>query len=173
MIHHSNPLSMQKNKSYTILGLASCLFVATTLSLCAQTTDTMQVAQLRVELLQMQERLAKTKAKADSLQALVHSKINVDVGMGQEYWLSVLGCNKGGGPTSADLEADLIQDKLIKNESALRSYHLDSHIFRVNGRIQNPAWTQKYQQKYLSRRPNGDQTTSMTHTAGSFLGLKF
>lgn len=173
MIHHSNPLSMQKNRSYTVLGLASCLFVATTLSLCAQATDTIQVAQLRAELLQMQERLAKTKAKADSLQALVHSKTYVNEGMGQEYWLSVLGCNKDGGPTSADFEADLIQDKLIKNESALRSYHLDSQIFRVNGRIQSPALTQKYQQKYLSRQPNGHQTTSMTHTTGSFLGLRF
>lgn len=157
----------------TVLGLASCIFVLSALSLGAQTKDTLQIEKARAELLQMQELLARTKVKTDSLQALVQLSTNIEKEMGQEYWLSVLGCNKDGGPTSADLEADLIEDKLIKNESALRSYHLDSRIFRVNGRIQAPALTQKYQQKYLSRQPNGHQTTAITHTTGSFLGMRF
>jgi len=173
MIHNLNPLSMKKNRFYVTLGLASCLFVATALSVCAQTTDTLQVTQVRTELLQMQKRLAKTKAEADSLQqALVQIQDLSSVAMGQEYWLDVIQNSKKEVQIFAAFIRDLVQDKLIKNEAALRSYHIDQEVFRVNVRKQDPGITQKYQQKYLSRRPNGDQTTSMTHSGGSFLGLK-
>ena len=65
-----------------------------------------------------------------------------------------------------------IGDKLIKKESALRSYHLDLEVFRVNGQKQSPEITKRYQEKYLTRKPNGDRTASMTYTVGGFLGIR-
>ena len=144
--------------------------------LCAQTIDTLknslQVSLLRAELLQVQERCAAIKAKADSLEALVKNK-TAGLDGDQENWSTMLQPNKNCcSEKSAELRADMVQDKLIKNESALRSYHLDLEIFRVNGQIQSPEITKRYQEKYLTRKPNGDHTTSMTHTVGGFLGIR-
>lgn len=168
---------MKKYIAQAALGFFISLITTVVFPLCGQTTDTLknppQVSQLRAELLQIQERYASIKAKSDSLEALVKIKNGAIEGMDQEYWSAMLQpCKNDCGERSAELKADLIQDKLIKNESALRSYHLDLEIFRVNGQKQSPEITKRYQEKYLSRKPNGDHTTSMTHTVGGFLGIR-
>ena len=161
---------MKKYISQAVLGGFISLISAVVFPLYGQTTDTLknspQVAQLRAELQHVQERCASIKAKADSLEALVKNKKG-----DQEYWSAMLQPNKNCcGEKSAELRADMVQDKLIKKESALRSYHLDLEIFRVNGQKQFPEITKRYQEKYLTRKPNGDHTTSMTYTVGGFLG---
>ena len=161
---------MKKYIAQAVLGGFISLISAVVFPLYGQTTDTLknspQVAQLRAELQQVQERCASIKAKADSLEALVKNKKG-----DQEYWSAMLQPNKNCcGEKSAELRADMVQDKLIKKESALRSYHLDLEIFRVNGQKQSPEITKRYQEKYLTRKPNGDHTTSMTYTVGGFLG---
>lgn len=168
---------MKKYIAQAVLGGFISLTATLVFPLCGQTTDTLknqaQVTQLRAELLQIQERCASIKAKADSLEALVKAKTGTIEGENQEYWTAMLQPNQNCcGEKSAELRADLIQDKLIKNESALRSYHLDLEIFRVNGQKQSSEITKRYQEKYLSRQPNGNHTTSMTHTIGGFLGIK-
>lgn len=168
---------MKKYIDQTALGFFISLITTVVLPLCGQTTDTLknslQVSQLRTELLQVQERCAAIKAKADSLEALVKAKTSAIERESQEYWSAMLQPNKNCcGDKSAELRADMIQDKLIKNESALRSYHLDMEIFRVNGQKQSLETTKRYQEKYLTRKPNGDHTTSMTYTVGGFLGIR-
>lgn len=145
--------------------------------LSAQTSDSLknplEASQLRAELAQIQALSALIKAKADSLEALVKNKAGVLEGSDKEYWSAMLQPNKNCcGEKSAELRADMVQDKLIKSESALRSYHLDLEVFRVNGQKQSPELTQRYQEKYLTRKPNGDHTTSMTYTVGGFLGIR-
>jgi len=166
---------MKKYIAQAVLGGFISLISAVVFPLYGQTTDTLknspQVSQLRAELQQVQERCASIKAKADSLEALVKNKNGAIEGMAQEYWSAMLQPNKNCcGVKSAELRADMVQDKLIKKESALRSYHLDLEIFRVNGQKQSPEITKRYQEKYLTRKPNGDHTTSMTYTVGGFLG---
>lgn len=168
---------MKKYIAQAALGFFISLISTVVSPLCAQTIDTLknspQVSQLRAELLQVQERCAAIKAKADSLEALVKNKTAGLDGGDQENWSAMLQPNKNCcSEKSAELRADMVQDKLIKNESALRSYHLDLEIFRVNGQIQSPEITKRYQEKYLTRKPNGDHTTSMTHTVGGFLGIR-
>ncbi len=144
--------------------------------LCGQTTDTLknspQVSQLRAELAQIQALSASIKTKADSMEALVKQRTEI-IEMSKSYWSEFFQpCKDDCGDKSAELRADMVQDKLIKKESALRSYHLDLEIFRVNGQIQSPEIAKRYQEKYLTRKPNGDHTTSMTHTVGGFLGIR-
>lgn len=168
---------MKKYIDQTALGFFISLITTVVLPLCGQTTDTLknspQVSQLRTELLQVQERCAAIKAKADSLEALVKAKTSAIERESQEYWSTMLQPGENCcGEKSAELKADMVQDKLIKKESALRSYHLDLEIFRVNGQKQSPELTKRYQEKYLTRKPNGDHTTSMTYTVGGFLGIR-
>jgi hypothetical protein len=163
---------MKKYIVQAALGFLISLISTAVLPLCAQTTDTLknssQVSQLRAELLQIQERCASIKAKADSLEAVVKNTRH-----DQEYWSAMLQPDKNCcGEQSAELRADMVQDKLIKKESALRSYHLDLEVFRVNGQKQSPEITKRYQEKYLTRKPNGDRTASMTYTVGGFLGIR-
>ena len=168
---------MKKYIVQAVLGFFVSLISTLVFPLYGQTIDTLknspQVSQLRAELAQIQALSASIKAKADSLEALVKNKAGVLEGSDQEYWSAMLQPNKNCcGDKSAELRADIIQDKLIKKESALRSYHLDLEIFRINGQIQTQEITKKYQEKYLTRKPNGDHTTSMTHTVGGFLGIR-
>lgn len=163
---------MKKYIAHAGLSFFISLIFTIVYPLCAQTTDTLknssQVSQLRAELLQIQERCASIKAKADSLEAVVKNTRH-----DQEHWSAMLQPDKNCcGEKSVELRADMIQDKLIKNESALRSYHLDLEVFRVNGQKQSPEITKRYQEKYLSRKPNGNHTTSMTYTVGGFLGIR-
>lgn len=132
-----------------------------------------QAALLQAELSQMQLRYAQVKAKVDSLEALLKNKTGALERSDEDYSSAMLQPNKNCcSEQSAELRADMIQDKLITNESALRSYHLDLKIFRVNGQEQSPELTKKYQDKYLARKPNGNRTASMTYTVGGFLGIK-
>ena len=168
---------MKKYIVQAALGFFISLISTAVLPLCGQTTDTLknssQVSQLRAELLQVQERCASIKAKADSLEAVVKNKTGALEGGDQEYWAAMLQPDKNCcGEKSAELRADMVQDKLIKKESALRSYHLDLEVFRVNGQKQSPEITKRYQEKYLTRKPNGDRTASMTYTVGGFLGIR-
>ena len=163
---------MKKYIAHAGLSFFISLIFTIVYPLCAQTTDTLknssQVSQLRAELLQVQERYASIKAKADSLEAVVKNTRH-----DQEYWAAMLQPDKNCcGEKSAELRADMVQDKLIKKESALRSYHLDLEVFRVNGQKQSPEITKRYQEKYLTRKPNGDRTASMTYTVGGFLGIR-
>lgn len=168
---------MKKYIAQAALGFFISLISTVVSPLCGQTTDTLknspQVSQLRAELAQIKALSASIKAKADSLEALVKNKTAGLDGGDQEDWSAMLQPNKNCcSEKSAELRADMVQDKLIKKESALRSYHLDLEIFRVNGQIQPPETTKRYQEKYLTRKPNGDHTTSMTHTVGGFLGIR-
>lgn len=168
---------MKKYLAQTALVVFIKLISTVVFPLGGQTTDTLKnpvrVSQLRAELLQIQERYASIKAKADSLEAMVKAKNGIIERESQEYWSAMLQpCKDDCGDKSAELKADMVQDKLINKESALRSYHLDLEIFRVNGQKQSPETTKRYQEKYLTRKPNGDHTTSMTYTVGGFLGMK-
>lgn len=158
-------------------GLSFFISLIFVYPLCGQTTDTLknppQVSQLRAELQQVQERYAAIKAKADSLDALAKNKTGALEGGDQEYWAAILQPDKNCcGEKSAELRADLVQDKLVKKESAIRSYHLDLEVFRVNGQKQSPELTKKYQDKYLTRKLNGNRTTSMTYSGRGSFGIK-
>lgn len=132
-----------------------------------------QAAQLQAELSQMRLRYAQVKAKVDSLEALLKNKPGALQWSDEDYRSAMLQPNKNCcSEKSTELRVDMVQDKLIKNESALRSYHLDQEVFRVNGQKQSPELTKRYQEKYLTRKPNGDHTTSMTYTVGGFLGIR-
>lgn len=168
---------MKKYFAPAVLGSFISLITTVVFPLCGQTVDTLknspQISQLRAELAQIKELSASIKAKADSLEALVKNKTGALEGSDEEYWSAMLQPNKNCcSEKSTELRADMVQDKLIKSESALRSYHLDLEVFRVNGQKQSPELTKRYQEKYLARKPNGDHTTSMTYTVGGFLGIR-
>lgn len=163
---------MKNHIARAVLSFSLSLIFTVLNPLFSQVSDSLKnslvASQLRAELAQIQASAVSIKAKADSLEVALKAKRE-----SQEYWSAMLQPEKNCcGEKSAELRADLVQDKLVKKESALRSYHLDLEIFRVNGKEQSPELTKKYQDKYLTRKPNGNRTTSMTYSGRGSFGIK-
>lgn len=127
-----------------------------------------KITRLKAELNQVQFQLQQTRFKIDSLQSsLIHQK--EENFTDQDYWIDVIRSGEAREKiTSAQFLADLEEDKLIKDAKELHSYHLDLQLFKVNGKIQSPEIALKYQQKYLSAKPNGDKPISMSRAPSRF-----